>query len=397
VINVPKPIYILPFFYIFVVLYTIAGTSFFGFATEVPFQLYDKISQDFLIKAILSITIAAISFTFGAMIGSFGKYRNHIAFLDTINQKIMSIKSLYIILIYLSVLLFLHLGYSPSLIYYKEGYIVGDKGIAIFRIAYSILLPFSILLLPMLRTCVLRWFLLIAVLLLVLGTSSRMIILIPSFYYLGHVIKSKKISLISFFICITIMMFLLNAVVNFRDNQFQGLIPNFVNIISGNFKFDLLNYSLNYLFSFSVFASAYTIQNFSFDIKSFFYSVSPLPSSCIDVSYMLTTQKFNEYSPFPAIAYLSLGGIKYLFFYYFISGLVWAYILKKIELKNLYIYFFIAILLIVFTFLSTQYNLRGATRLTYYAIVIFGISKVKGILPKKKVLKLTEYKSNTAK
>jgi hypothetical protein len=112
---------------------------------------------------------------------------------------------------------------------------------------------------------------------------------------------------------------------------------------------------------------------------------------------MLTTQKFNEYSPFPAIAYLSLGGIKYLFFYYFISGLVWAYILKKIELKNLYIYFFIAILLIVFTFLSTQYNLRGATRLTYYAIVIFGISKVKGILPKKKVLKLTEYKSNTAK
>lgn len=393
-INIPKPIFILPVFYFFIVIYTVLGTNIFSFATEVPFQLYDNITNESYIDSIVSILIAAISFMVGATMASFGKYKTQVSFLTVINQKIIYIKSIYIIVIYLTVVIFLHLGYGLSSVYYKEGYTIGDSGIAVFRILYTLLLPFSMLLLPLIKSSILRWILLILIILLVLGTSSRMIILIPFFYYLGVVIKSKKISLFKFFISVVAIIFLLNAVINFRDNQFQGLIPNLINLISGKVNYDLLNYALNYLFSFSVYASAYTIQDFSFDFKSFLYSINPLPSSYIDVSYMLNTQKFNEYSPFPAISYLALGGFKYLFLYYCLSGFTWAYILKKFQAKNVYVYFFMIILLLVFTFLSTQYNLRGVSRLTYYVVFIFLIYKITIILPKKKSFKQNQIKGN---
>jgi hypothetical protein len=383
-----NPIFILPFFYFFIVLYTTIGITVFDYAKEVPFHLNDMVENQSIQIAISNIIFAAFSFLMGALLIKNNAEDRSIGFINTVHYKLIKIKSFWILFIYFIVIILLHIGYSPSLIYYKEGYTIGNNGSAMFRILYTLLLPFSMILLPLLNNKLIRWFLLIILILLVLGTSSRQIILIPLFYFIGNVFRVKKVSVIGVILAVSSIVFLLNAMINLRDYEIQGAIPNILHLVNGEIDFSLIFYAINYLFSYSIFASAYTIQEFIFDSRSFYYAITPLTLSYIDVNYMVETQKLNQYSPFPAISFLSLGGMNYIFIYFFITGLIWSFVLKYFFNTNILIYFLIIVLLIIFTFLSTQYNLRGITRLTYYILFIYiSYRIIWTIIPKKTINK----------
>ncbi|TBT48454.1 hypothetical protein CGK22_24455 [Vibrio parahaemolyticus] len=88
---------------------------------------------------------------------------------------------------------------------------------------------------------------------------------------------------------------------------------------------------------------------------------------------MVESQKLNANSPFPAFALLALNGPFFFGLYYFLAGSIMAIFGGYLAKKNKSLNLFVVMLILVFSFLSLQYNLRGTTRILYY-LVFFSLS-----------------------
>ncbi|MCF9240944.1 hypothetical protein J7973_22420, partial [Vibrio parahaemolyticus] len=245
---------------------------------------------------------------------------------------------------------------------------IGDAGNKYFRIIYSSLLPVSLMLLPFLKNKALRMTLFIALFFLVFGTSSRNIILIPVSYCFGVLIRDNKIGFLRGGGTVASVVILSAAALQYRFNQFQGVIPNAIEFFTNGINMDFVFLAINYLSSFSFFASALTVQNFPLDMPAFYSSINPLPSSFIDVEHMIAVQKLNQNAPFPAIGTLAQGGVFFVSIYYFLLGFCWSKFAGDLIKRSKIIAFFVYVFFLLFMVLSIQYNLRSVTRYIYYIL-----------------------------
>lgn len=369
----PKNVLILlPVFYFVVILYSVLGVYFFEFGQVVPFGLYNSITYSSFFTAINGYGLALLCFYVGSVILRFHVKSNRKVITYEKTLKKIRIGSPVLLLLLVFYLIVLHLGMGFSHVYFREGYVISNnQSMGAFRVIQVIALPVVVLLLALSRNRKLGLALLVIIYLYVLGLSSRQLLLVPVFYYIGVCYRENGIPVYKFLFLIPVVLVSLLAVTSFRDNIYQGLYPNAINLLLMKFNYEGLVVAFNYIFSYSIISSAYVVENHSVDVLSLIYSVTPLPSSLIDIGYMLENQKINEHAPFPAISILLLSGYHYVALYYFASGFIWCWVLKKSYKRNKYVFFLLSCLFLLFAVLSTQYNLRGVTRLIYYSIVIY--------------------------
>ncbi|MBU3016150.1 O-antigen polysaccharide polymerase Wzy [Paraglaciecola agarilytica] len=374
-----SPVFLLPTFYMSVCCYTYIGTEFLDFAKEVPFNFYDFISKEYLYRSYGIFILAASAFITGTLLIKDNRTYSR-ANQPTSSYNRRNRNNIYIIFLYLFLIVLLHLGNGFGNLYYREGYTLDGAGLSSARILYTMILPLLCLCLPFYKGSSTKFILILLLYLLVLGTSSRNLIMIPACYFVGSYIRYRKINFISVVFSLLAVMFSVALVMETRNNIIQGVIPNINYLFDNGIDLTFIGLAINYLTSFSVFATALTIQDHSFDSISFITSLNPLPSSYLNIEYMVQVQKLNENAPFPALGTLALSGNIAIFIYYFLSGMIWKFLYNYFEKKWYPMSIFISMLFILFTILSTQYNLRGATRLLYYLVFLGATIKFMFIL-----------------
>ncbi|HDM8052360.1 hypothetical protein [Vibrio harveyi] len=363
---------ILPIIYVLVGMYTILGEQFFDFSKEVPFDFYNKVNEVNIFYIYFHLIAGSVIYT----IGFFVFFKGDINSKPLINFEGISLKVIgnkYIISLFLVTITLLHIGYGFSHIYYREGYTLGEAGVSFARVLYTLFLPLTCLLIPFSKSKFFKFLIPSILFVLVMGTSSRNLVLIPACIFLGGVIRDGKVSF--FKSVLSGIMIALSVTISLQSRNYavQGVVPNILSLFDSGLDFLVMNYAINYLTSYSVFASSLTYQNYSPDLLSLYYSLTPLPSSFIDLEYMVESQKLNANSPFPAFALLALNGPFFFGLYYFLAGSIMAIFGGYLAKKNKSLNLFVVMLILVFSFLSLQYNLRGTTRILYY-LVFFSLS-----------------------
>lgn len=353
-----------------VCLYTLAGTYWSGFATVIPFDFAEKVSFDAINKTTVIYYIASLSFLVGVLLAG-SSHQRQSKLSSKLKARLVNLRLKHILLIYFFMVIFLHLGVGVQNLYLRAGYTLGDGGgVAAFRTIYVMLLPISILLIAFIRIPILRYLLLTLAFFWILGTTSRSLIMIPVFYFVGLTIRKQKVCIIPFFLSVFLTIAFATLAIDFRNNALQGVIPNTQALFLEGINFDLILLATNYILSYSFFATAMTVELNSFDLRAFYLAITPAPGSFVDLTYMISQQKINEYAPYTAIGVLGLAGHPVLIGYYSISGYLWARLGRWISNASPLLYFPILILFFLYTILSVQYNLRGVTRFIYYLALI---------------------------
>ncbi|WP_441002130.1 hypothetical protein [Pseudocolwellia agarivorans] len=371
--------YLMPFIYLSVSIYTFVGTEYLNFATNVPFHFFESLSDTEYQNIYFYYLFASFSFILGIM-----SCKNADILISFKKEKVTKftpkVQTKYILALYVITILFVHMGNGIENLYYREGYESDGSGITAFRILYTMTLPLTCLLLPFLRFKLARYLLISILFIIVQGTCSRNLVLLPACYYIGVFLRDQKISIPKGIITLILIVFSVNIAMQYRDNQIQGVIPNIIFYYKYGLDYTITEYAINYLSSFSVYASALTIHEHQFNFSSFIASVNPLPSRYIDIDGMIESQRLNKYAPFPAIGMLALGGPLVVFTYYYLAAVIWSLFGSFVASKSKVLSVATLMLFILFCFLSLQYNLRSVTRLLYYLILIAIILKLISII-----------------
>jgi len=360
--------------------YVYFGSSqLFGYALNSPFQFHELIDNEGLIRSYGVFVIAAWSFFFGVLLAPRFK-RKKATKINSGMQKHgkWAVSSNVIVILYTLTMLSLHVGWGIDHLYSRTGYTLGSSEGTHFRTVFVFLLPVTCLLLPMYPRALTRISFLILLFVVVQGTNSRTLVLIPAFYFLGILIRDKHWSTLKFAIASLFAIFSLIYVMEYRYHESQGVIPNLVFLVNNGIDLSLINIALNYIFAYSFYATAYTVSGFDLDFTSFLISVNPLPSAFLDINHMIETQMLNKNAPFTAIGTLALSGLPYLITYFFLAGFAWKLFRDYSESRSALLLIVITILFLLFMIFCTQYNLRGVTRYVYYAgALVFGFSLMK--------------------
>lgn len=365
-------LYLLPAYYSTVILYTMGGSSHFDYAIETPFSLYSQITESSLNDSYYVFLIAAISFFVGTSLSSLFIHTKQKSVLHAKYFKsYRAIPQSFIWAILFLTILCLHLGVGFAHVYSRTGYTIGSQsGSYYFRILFFILLPACLFLLPFARKKTSRLIPLLTVLLLVQGLNSRISMLIPICYYAGTTVRDSRINLKQLAAALLIALLLCIISLQYRNNDHQGIIGNIISLFTIGIDWEFLRLGINYATSYSIYSNALTVQNFQISANDLLLTLSPLPGSQALLESTISAQMINQYSPFPAIGSLALGGLPLVIMFFFLSAIIWNIsnnvILKMTPLLTP----FTMVLFGLFVIYSTQYNLRGTTRLLYYSCIL---------------------------
>jgi len=363
-------VYSFPLFYIFSFLYTYLGANYFKYAYIVPF--HDQIGYEIDFKVVgFAYLLCILGFIFGIKFGeykySFGQtyqivpQNNSIKINLRINEYVIYTLSLLTIIIGF-------FAYDFSQLISRSSYIIDRNNQLViihkfFLIATSFLVVF-------IKNRMFRIIIFLLILVVPFSLNSRILSLCIFIFYLGVYVKNGfnlKLKHTLLLIILLISSFLITL--EFRSQALQGLIPNIDSLFNFNLDREIFWSSINYVTSYSVFATQYAIDNNYSDIKSFFISINPLPSSFLDIDYVIDNSKINAFSPVPALAMSYNSSPLITIIYYFFSGLIFSHILRNLKTSKLY--FLALCIFFLFMFTSSQYMIRECTRLIYYLIIVY--------------------------
>ena len=358
----------------FIVIYTLLGTQFFEFAQAVPFNLYEKVNVQYTEEVTLYFLLSAFCFGIAVEINllnstlvTSAKGRN---ILIGLANKLMYLSEKYKYLILFITFSSLVFGFGPAALIYREGYVPREGRVPQLLTVYMLSLPIASFLLAFLKNKLIKYLLFILLFMLIFGTTARMLVLLPFFYYFGSILNARRIGFVKTVLFLILVLFVFAFTLQYRAYQFQGLYPNLTNLLNNGIDFGFVNLGLNYIFSYAFFATAYGIQEFTFDLKAFLISVSPAPSSFLDIPYMLERQSLNANSPLTALTILSQGGWLLVAGFYFVVGFAVSATSQFLRVNNKVVFLISMVLFVMFTMFSVQYNLRGASRLIYYILIL---------------------------
>lgn len=368
--------YLFPFFFSFIFLYTYLGANYFEYAYDIPFA--DQMAYKVDFKGVgLAYLITIFGFIFGIELAKrnyvWGHHEKNIRVEEDaahLNLVSINIKNIYIYSAFFLSLVLVFFTFNVEQLIYRYGYAV--ENINKLLIIYKLILILAVFLVAYIDNKAIRNFCFFILLLVPFSLSSRIFCLCIFVFYFGLYIKNGlNIDFKSKIICLFLLLFSFLTSLGFRSNEIQGLIPNIIALSQIGSYFDVLFKSMNYVTSFSVFASQYAIDNGYSDLKSFYISINPLPSGFLDIDYILSKSMLNAFAPTPAIAMSYNAGPFVCFIYYFICGFVFTFIFKKMNFGLFYS--FMVCLFVYFVFSNTQYIVREGARLFYYFIIFYCI------------------------
>lgn len=380
--------YLFPLFFSFIFLYTYFGANFFVYAYDIPFA--DQFAYKIDLQGVGFAYLTTIfGFTFGVELArrnySWGYNNKKLIFSNNFSNsksRNINIANIYIYSSFIFSIILVFFTFNVNQILHRNGYMV--ENINSLLIIYKLSVVLAIFLVAYIENKVIRNFCFFILLLVPFSLSSRIFCLCVFIFYFSLYVKNGlKIDLKSKIVCLFLLLFSFLTSLGFRGNELQGLIPNFIALSQIGSYFDIFFKSLNYVTSFSVFASQYAIDYGYSDLKSFYISINPLPSSFLDIDYILSKSMLNVFAPTPAIAMSYNAGPFICFLYYFICGFVFTFIFKKMNFGLFYS--FMVCLFVYFVFSNTQYIVREGARLFYYFILFYFIYRIYFLLKKSKM------------
>lgn len=368
-----NPLLFLPVFYSITVVYSYIGIKLLDFGINVPFDLYSSFPESQWDISLSAYFLSSLFFTFGLLCSGIkfkeyaSKNNTHNALLTLVENKSDGLKSLLVIL----TILFLVLGYGLENILSRDGYVPSEGRVKPLLILYTIFLPISSFALAFINRKTLRLVLYIALFLLIFGTTARMLLLLPSLYYLGSCIKCGKLKIRFGVFTFILIVFIITYTLEYRNLPIQGVVPNIKHMIENGLDLKYISLGLNYIFSYSFASNSYSIHTFDFDLDAFFIAINPMPSRFLDIEYMLEKMSLNRNSPIPTVGYLFLSDFNVGILYYFLIGYMFNVIISYAKRHSGILFLCFLAVFCLFVFLSCQYNLRGTTRIFYYCVSTF--------------------------
>jgi hypothetical protein len=207
------------------------------------------------------------------------------------------------------------------------------------------------------------------------GDGSRTLGLGVLLFFAGRIIDKRNVLRIMLFICsVPISVLLSNLVVFFRSGSKHGLVGH----ISQLNQFDFSNIAS--FFQTNIAASSFAITGFSGVVANkipfnyFFIEINPLPGGLTGWYEIANTLRFNYYTPYTSIGALYNYSPLLLLLFFALLG-VFTRNLVLFQSSDVYLvnnlrYQINVGSVLLFSLLSTQYNLRSSLRILYLAFIL---------------------------
>lgn len=365
---------IVSIFYVCVVAYSVVGLFFYEYAKEVPWGFYYKVDDESLMVAALIYSSYALALALGALL--FGGGRG-----DGSGQKrasknfALSFMLLargywpWMVLVAMLSPVFLVVAFGIGPLWHRVGY---DMEGWDFASKFSrVFLPVSSVALIFIPIYWLRWILFLVLYAAFFSLTSRAVVLVPFFYFVAFTFFVGKISLVRLLFCSVFAVVGAVAALDFRLNVEQGLIPNLSHLFFVGLDASVFFEGFNYIFSYSLTYLAYMVKFVDYDSKIFWISLNPLPGGFVDIEYISEFARVAPRIPYSAVGevFLMLGWSSVLLF--LLLGGCFARVERYLSKRSLFFCMLFVVFVVFFGLMSTQYNLRGAARLVYYAFFVY--------------------------
>lgn len=361
-----------PTFICFLVLYTYVGSYIFSFALYLPFEFHLNTSEDDFFQISVLIFVALMIFSFSSALGL--KFAPSSRTDRFSRIKPPKVRGWLTVVILISFGLLVHIGYGWEALYNRPGYTIGQSGLSAARTVMTFSVPFVALYLSTLNKRALRLCAVIVIFFLLLGTGSRVSLAFLGFYLLGRILFYTKGWLD---IAVVLLLFIRAAsiLLILRHSTPGGMLP-YLSYFWTATDTSFLE-AINYLFSFSFYASSETLRNVHSGNSYWLESLTPLPSRYLALEEMVAGQKISPVSPFTALG-VSVSNAYALVLIFSFLGFFWSTVLRAFSRQGSLGVIVGACLFLAFCVFFTQYNLRGSFRFVYYAfllLILFSISR----------------------
>ncbi len=382
-----SPIYIYLFFYTFSLILTV----FYYYYYPVKINLYhfDNVNSETFLNTIFYYLLALLAFNMGVILyyDSVGKKSKLIfnkSFSDSLHIKIKKDEDnilIKIASIILAVTLLLYYLVYGKKIFYRYSYIpdvskIGLTLIKILNFINTIILAFSY------KTNKRKSLLLFLIIMFFsIGTGSRAVFLsllaffVIQFITNDNTLKNKLIFGLKIFFGLLFFAY----IIQLRSLNRHGIIPHLAYLTKLDSSFiESFVFNIYYSFIFGVFVTIKTIQETVKDWNIILVSLNPLPGKWAGWYDYADKLRLNRYAPYSLHGQVFSMGKTFTFLFFFIVGLIFANIEKRVRKFILNgkktLAFVIVLIMILFIVHAFEYHLRSAFRYIYYAYFIILIT-----------------------
>ena len=207
------------------------------------------------------------------------------------------------------------------------------------------------------------------------GTGSRKLAMWPLLLALGLLVdRRSKGHVLLFATCVPISFYLIRVSLYLRGLPEQGVIP-YLDAMGGlqNYSAGWDSIAKNILISFGIIgATAFHVDPLGSD--TFWVAVNPTPGQSAGWYDIAQDMRINSYTPYAGVGELANSGTGYLVGYFLVVGLVLGVLdhqVQRLLRKGLpYLGLATVGLTGLFVLYIVQYNLRSATRMLLYAMLL---------------------------
>jgi hypothetical protein len=344
---------------------------------------FDEVGEKRFFEGIYYYILALVAFNFGIITyydlsNKKVKMIFNKSFTDSLFIKIKADNSLKKVAIGLTIVIIalFVLTYGES-IFYRDKYL--PKVDRLNTILIKILSFIDVILLAFIykKNKKLSIFILITVMFFSIGTGSRTVFLsLVSFFVIlfissGNTLKNKLIFVLNMVFSILFLAYLMQL----RGLEKHGTIPYLSNIANLDSNFlDSLIFNIYYSLIFGVYVTIKTMQEAIKDWHILWVSLNPMPGKLAGWYDYAKQMRLNIFAPYSLHGRIFIMGKYFTFFYFFITGLIFSDIEKRVRkyfLKgNRAIAFLLVLLMVLHIVYGFEYNLRAAFRYIYYAYFI---------------------------
>lgn len=219
-------------------------------------------------------------------------------------------------------------------------------------------------------------FLMFTLILFEFSTGSRKILIYLVLYLIITLPYWKeKLKILKLSLYILLVTIFISIVLTFRDGNSHGFYPYFIKLIDFNILSLLseIYFLFYYIFIFGFNITIHTVSLELASLNTLLISINPLPGGLIGWEEISKQLKVNKFSPTNLYGELYTLGYFMNIVFFFILGNVF-YIFERFQ-RNLYhksllVSNIILFMILFFTILSYEYQLRSATRFLYYLVFI---------------------------
>ena len=217
-------------------------------------------------------------------------------------------------------------------------------------------------------------------LLISMGTGSRTVFLTILVYVIiifithGNSLKNKIRLVINLIIAFIFLAYL----IQFRSLHSHGVYPYLMSLGEVKNTIRGIMFNLYYSLVFGVYVTAKTLQEAPQNWHLIYISLHPLPGRTVGWYKHINEFKLNPFAPYSLHGTIFKMGKIFSFLYFFMTGIIFAYMEKKVRQylsKNQRtIAFLITLLLLLHIVYGFEYPLRSAFRYIYYSYFVLIIA-----------------------